>query len=367
MSITAAVAAPLAPITQSPPTTVQQVRLAATTVPPGGLITSFLHNQTVYCSLICPLLVQTGVTAVSTMLQVPGTLFAALQSHNLLQAIGVAAESVTGPTDTAIEKAIAVDAAIPAQRALNAFEVGVVGLLNIIPAVTGGPSAILAAIGQARLDTFNALNAPFVPNPTPTVMPHGVVEVAVVQAINVVAAVIFPAFNDVLAGAFQVPNAVAKELAATGNPVQALLAGIRTAAGVVTAAGTVIANAIGTAINTVRNAAAASVPVTVAGVTPKVAAAAPVPGPKVSALSATAGTSPKTLGLLSSGGKSTDHGTPAGALRTSTTNVSPKGGQFDAPVQTGTHVTGTTSSGAHPNDRGSHVGKPSRPAFRANR
>ena len=247
-------AVPLAPVTQSqpPPTVAQNVRLTAATVPPGGLLTSFLGNQLIYCSLICPLLVQTAVTPVVTSLAAPGTFLTALQSGDLLKAIGVAAASVTGPTNAAAEAAIVTDGSIPAKRALNAFEVGVVGLLNIVPAAAGGPAGILAAIETFRQDTFTALNLPIMPNPAPTVMPHGVVQVAVVGALNVVGAVIFPAFNHVLSGAFETPDAVAQELAATGNPALAVAAGVNTAAGEVTAAVTDIADSVVAAVNSIR-------------------------------------------------------------------------------------------------------------------
>ena len=291
-------------------------------VPPGGLVTSFLHNQTIYCSIICPLLGQTGVTAVQTSLQAPGVFLAALPANGLLKAIGIAAAQVTGPTDTAMEKAIAADAAIPAQRALNAFEVAVVGLLNVVPAVTGGPSAILSAVQRARQQTFDALNAPVVPNPAPTVMPRGVVEVAAVSVINVVAAVIFPAFNDFLAGAFQIPNAMAQELAASGNPIRAFAAGLKTGVGVVTAAGKVIAQSIVTGVNNIRTAAAA----------------APV---KAAATSANRTTSvAQTAAAV---------GTPA-------------------PLHTSKSLTTTPKLiRAQSNDRGSQTGRPSRPAPRAKR
>ena len=200
------------------------------------------------------------MTALRRDAAAPGTFLTALQSGDLLKAIGVTAASVTGPTTAAAEAAILADGSIPAPRALNAFEVGVVGLLNVIPAAAGGLPGIATAIETARQDTFTALNLPIVPNPTPTVMPHGVVQVAVVGAINVVAAVIFPAFNDVLAGVFQIPNAVAQELAATGNPVRAVAAGVNTAAGVVTAAATVIADSVVTAVSNIRTAAGQSLP-----------------------------------------------------------------------------------------------------------
>jgi hypothetical protein len=282
VGIAAMVAIPLAPViqSQSPPTVARHVRLAAATVPLGGLVTSFLGNQVIYCSIICPLLVQIGVTPAVATLQTPATFLTALQSGDLLKAIGVTAASVTGPTNAAAEAAILADGSIPAKRALNAFEVGVVGLLNVIPAAAGGLPGIATAIETARQDTFTALNLPVVPNPTPTVMPQGVVEVGVVGAINVGAAVIFPAFNDVLSGLFQTPDAIAQELAATGDPVQAVAAGVNTAAGVVTAAGTVIADSVVTAISNIRTAAMTTPAITTAAITtPAITTAAITAGP----------------------------------------------------------------------------------------
>ena len=248
------VAAPLTPITQpeSPPAVVRDVRLAATTVPPGGLITSFLGNQVTNCAIICPLIVQTAVTPFLTTLQVPGTFLTALQTGDLLKAIGAAAASVTGPTNAAAAAAILADGSIPAPRTLNALEVAVVGLLNVIPAAAGGLPGIIAALQTARQDTFDAQNLPVVPNQPSTVMPHGVVPVVVVSALNVVGAVIFPAFNHILSGVFQVPDAVAQELAATGDPVRALAAGINAATMAVAAAGTDIATAVAKAASDIR-------------------------------------------------------------------------------------------------------------------
>src|SRR5689334_16903573 len=84
----------------------REVRLAATEVPPGGLLTSFLRNQVIYCSAICGPLINTGVTAAVTTLGTPVTFVAALQSGNLLKAIGITAASVTGPTNAALGAAI---------------------------------------------------------------------------------------------------------------------------------------------------------------------------------------------------------------------------------------------------------------------
>lgn len=262
VGIAAMAATPLAPATQahSRPAVSSDVRLTAAEVPPGGLITSFLGNQVIYCSLVCPGLVQTGVTPVVTTLQAPGVFVTALQSGDLLKAIGATAASVTGPTNAAAAADIVADGTLVAPRALNAFETLVVGLLNVVPAATGGLPGIATAIQAARQDTFTAQNLPIVANPAPTVMPQGVVEVAAVGALNVGGAIIFNGFNDILFGAFATPNAVAQELAATGDPVRAAAAGVTAAAGAVTAAGTVVAESVVTAVNNVRAGAGQSHP-----------------------------------------------------------------------------------------------------------
>ncbi|MHA7665180.1 hypothetical protein [Mycolicibacterium sp. HS_4_1] len=359
------VVAPLAPLAltvehSSPPTVAREIRLAAT-VPPGGLLTSFVNNQGIYCSIICPLLAQTVTTGITTTLQEPGVFLAALPANGLLKAIGIAGASMTGPTAAAMDKAIEADAAIPAQRALNAFEVGVVGLLNIPPAFLGGPGAVLDAVQQFRQQTFDALNAPVVPNPAPTVMPHGVLQVAVIGAINVVAAVIFPAFNDVLAGAFHVPDAVAQELAKSGNPLRAAMAGIQTAVGVVTAAGTVIANTIVTEVNKVRAAAmapgafaplAASKPVTTAAITPSAATSSAV------TTSQSAPKKPKTALASPSQTSAQLRGPLPGPAKGLTKALTPKTGPKAEPGG---------KSGFQSSDRGAQTGVSSRPALRAKR
>lgn len=75
--------------------------------------------------------VQGAVTVPVATLQIPGTFVTALQSGDLLKAIGAAAASVTGAADAAATGAIVSDGTIVAPRALNAFEVGVVGACSI--------------------------------------------------------------------------------------------------------------------------------------------------------------------------------------------------------------------------------------------
>ena len=234
---------PAVPAAESRTTSVE-VRLTAADVPPGGLLTGFIGNQAVYCSLICPGLVRTGVTAVVTTASAPVVFVSALQAGDVLRAIGTAAASVTGPTNAAAAATILADGSLVAPRALNAFEVGVVGLLDVIPAAAGGVPGVVAGLQTARRDTYAALNAPIVANPAPLVNPRGPVEVTVVGAINVAAAVAFPAFNDVLGATTAVPDAVARELAATGDPVRAVSAGATRAAVAGQAAVSVVARAV---------------------------------------------------------------------------------------------------------------------------
>jgi hypothetical protein len=236
----------------------REVKLAATVVPPGGLLTSFLHNQVIYCSAICGPLINTGVTAGVTTLQTPVAFVGALQSGNILKAIGITAASVTGPTNAALAAAIAADTTVAVPKASNAFEVAVISLLNVVPAAAGGLPAVGAALEAAREQTFLALNSPVGGPPLATPMPQGVVEVAALSAIRVGEAIIFPAFNDVLQATVGVPNAAAQELAATGDPVRAVAAGVNSAAGTVNAAVSVIANSVVDGVNNIRDAAGQS-------------------------------------------------------------------------------------------------------------
>jgi hypothetical protein len=242
---------PPAPLPQALPTVSHRIELAAVTVPPGGLVTSFLGNQLLYCSLICTSAAQGVATVTGAVLQTPATFATALQSGDLVKAIGVTAASVTGPATAAAADVIFKDGMVVAPRALNAFETGVVGLLNVVPAARDGLPGVLTALETAREHTFTALNLPLVPNPAPTVEPHGVLQVAVIGAIDVVAAVIFPALNEVLLGVFQVSDAAAQTLARTGDPLQAVAAAAETAATVADNARDVIAAAVVTAVTNV--------------------------------------------------------------------------------------------------------------------
>ncbi|RZT26223.1 hypothetical protein EV589_1978 [Mycobacterium sp. BK558] len=232
----------------------REVTLTAAAVPPGGLLASLLINQVRYCAIICPLVVDTAVTAGVTTLAVPVRFLTALQSGDLLQALGAAAASVTGPTNEAAQAAILADGSRVAPRALNALEVGVVGLLDVLPATADGIPGVARALQAAREDTFTALNAPIVANPAPTARPDGVLQVVVVESLNVVGAVIFPAFNEILSAVFDAPDAFARELADSGNLGRAVGAGVRNAAGHVHAAVSVVGQTVRTGLQHVATA-----------------------------------------------------------------------------------------------------------------
>ncbi|MFB7716759.1 hypothetical protein [Nocardia sp. NPDC056100] len=237
---------------QASPTALRDGGAISEAVPPGGLITRFVQNQVTYCSIICPLAVQTATTAGTAIGQAPGVFAAASQVDDPVTALGIAAASITGPVSVAAQQTIVADGTIVAPRALNAFEVGVVGLLDIGPAAAaGGLPAIDPAIQTARQDTYTAMNAPIMPNPPRTVAPHDAVQAAVIGVIDAGAAVAFPAFNTVLSAAFQVPDAAARELAATGDPEQAFAAGLDSAAAAQTEAQTIIADAVDNAVDKV--------------------------------------------------------------------------------------------------------------------
>lgn len=251
-------AAPTVPATTAPTSHSQDAALVETAVPLGGLLTTFVGNQGIYCSIICPLLAETGITAAMTTFQTPAVFVSALQSGDVFKAIGAAAASVTGPTNDAAAAAILADGTLVAPRALNAFEVGVVGVLNVMSATPGGLPDVIDAIQVARQQTFDALNAPIVPNPVPLATPQGLVQVAAISAINVIAAVIFPAFNDVLGAAFSASNAAAQELAASGDPARAIAAGVNNATESFNAAVTVVSESVATAVDDIRSAAGQS-------------------------------------------------------------------------------------------------------------
>ena len=200
---------------------IAEYRLAADPVPIGGLVTSFVGNQLIYCSIICPDIVKLVTTVPPGAIAAPVVFVTTLASGNALKALGAAVASVTNPLDAAFDPIITNDLNLVLPRAQNALEVGVVGLLNIAAA---GPLGLAGAIQTARQNTFDALNDTIPPSLT-SPNPRGLIQVVAVEAINVASSIVFQAFEEGLLGIVQTADAAATTLAQTGDPLAAFVAG----------------------------------------------------------------------------------------------------------------------------------------------
>jgi hypothetical protein len=226
VAVTGAMAVAVPP--PSPPAPVDRVadvRLAADPVPAGGLLTSFLGNQAIYCSIICLDVVKLVVTVPAGALAAPVAFVQTLPSGNVFKAVGSAAASVTNPLDAAFDPIITNDLNLVLPRAQNTLEVAVVGLLNI---ASSTPLDLPDAVQAARQSTFDALNDTIPPTLT-SPNPHGLVQVVAVEAIEVASSVAFQAFEEGLLGVVQTADAGATTLAHTGDPVAAATAGAQAA------------------------------------------------------------------------------------------------------------------------------------------
>ncbi len=220
----AVVAAPPPPVPVPAPV-VANIRLAADPVPIGGLVTSFLGNQLIYCSIICPDVVKLVATVPLGAVAAPAVFVTTLASGNPLKALGAAVASVTNPLNAAFDPIITNDLNLVLPRAQNALEVGVVGLLNI---ATAGPLDVVNAIQTARQNTFDALNDTIPPSRTAP-NPRGLIQVVAVEAINIASSIAFQAFEEGLLGIVQTVDAAATTLAQTGDPIAAFVAGEKAA------------------------------------------------------------------------------------------------------------------------------------------
>jgi len=133
----------------------------------------------------------------------------------------------------------------------------VVGLLNIVPAAAGGLPGIATAIETFRQDTFTALNLPISPIPPdrhaarcPAGRGGGRTQCDRSSHL--------PGLQPHIVRRVRNPDAIAQELAATGDPVRAVAAGVNTAAGEVTAAVTDVVDSVVTAVNNIRAASGQS-------------------------------------------------------------------------------------------------------------
>lgn len=251
--ISALVAVPSAPPPEpaSPRTVVSEVRLTAAPAL-GAIPLAFIRNQFQYCSLICPYAVQGAITVPVAAVQAPATFLGSLAtSGSLFKAIGAAAASVTGPANDAVTPLINNDVFLVVPKAFHALDVAVVEAFNVGAALLS-PGQLVAAIENARTNILAALNQPVGPPTTPTGA-RNIFQVVAVSAIDVFTAVAFQAGELLLAGVVQTVDAVAQQLAQSGDPVAALAAGASQADTVINQSAGIVTSAVDTAVTNIRN------------------------------------------------------------------------------------------------------------------
>src|SRR5215208_3637212 len=263
LGIGALAVAPLAPPPEPhpPPTVSREVQLTA--APDLGAIPlAFIRNQFQYCSLICPFAVQAAITVPIAAAQTPATFVGSLAATgNLFKAIGAAAASVTGPANAAVTPLINNDVFLVVPKAFHALDVAIVEAINVAAAVIT-PGEFLQAVQNARTNILNALNQPVGPPTTPTGATN-ILQVVSVEAVNVTVAVAFQAGELLLAGVVQVADAAAQELAQSGDPAAALATGATRAGQVISEASAPVVSAVNTAVTNIRNSLADPFPSTV--------------------------------------------------------------------------------------------------------
>jgi hypothetical protein len=251
--IAALAIAPLAPPPerQATPPAFRDVRLTAAPAL-GAIPVAFIRNQFQYCSLICPFAVQGAVTIPVAAAQAPATFLGSLTSTGSpLQAVGAVAASVTGPANAAVTPLINNDVFLVVPKAFHALDVAVVEAINVGAAVLT-PGEFLQVVQDGRANILNALNQP-VGTPTTPTGATNIVQIVAVETINVTTAVAFQAGELLLSGAVQVADASAQELAKSGDPVAALAAGATQAREVAATASAPVVSAVNTAVTNIRN------------------------------------------------------------------------------------------------------------------
>ena len=256
IGISALTIAPIAPTApppgpHAPPTVSREVQLTAAPAL-GAIPLAFIRNQFQYCSLICPFAVQGAVTVPIAAVATPVTFVDSLVSTGSpLRAIGAAAASVTGAANAAVTPLINNDVFLVVPKAFHALDVAVVEAINVGAAVFT-PGQFVDVLQNGRTNILNALNQP-VGTPTTPTGARNIVQVVAVEAINVVTAVAFQAGELLLAGVVQTADAAAQELARSGDPVAALAAGATQAGQVIREASAPVVAAVNTAVTNISN------------------------------------------------------------------------------------------------------------------
>ncbi|WP_149438402.1 hypothetical protein [Mycolicibacterium sp. P1-5] len=247
---------PLAPPVEAHIANVAVSDIDLTAAPIGAIPLAFLRNQLTFCSLICPSIVQGGLTVPIGVAEAPAVFLETLvQTGNFVRSLGTAAAGVTTPADTAVEKIIGNDLNLVLPKAQNTLEVAVVQVMDVLSGQT--------TLGAARDKILEALNQP-PGQPTVPTGAHGLLQVATVEGINVASAVAFQAGETLLLGLVQTANAAATTLASTGNVRTALTAGFTQARSVLNVARGQVSTAVNTAITNINSAAGQPVSVTAA-------------------------------------------------------------------------------------------------------
>ena len=258
VGIGALAVAPLAPPPEihSPTTAAHEVQLAAAPGPPlGSIPLAFIANQFQYCGVICPFIVQGAITVPIGAALAPVAFVGSLQSTgSLTRSIGAAAASVTGPANDAAEGIILTDVFRVVPKARNNLNVAVVQGLNVAAAVLQ-PAELPQAVQTARTKILAALEQPLPvrENPPTETGAEGFVQVAAVESLNVAWAVAFQAGELALLGFVQTPDAAAQELAQSGDVGAAVTAGAAKATDVVREAGGLVVDAVETAATNIRD------------------------------------------------------------------------------------------------------------------
>ncbi|ORX09739.1 hypothetical protein AWC31_05805 [Mycolicibacterium wolinskyi] len=254
----ALVAAPVAasPELHGPRLVNAQVQLTASP-PLGAIPLAFLRNQVLYCSVICPFVVQGAITVPLAAVQTPVIFLDALAATGSLpRAVGTAAASVTGAANDAAEGIILNDVNRVVPKAFNTLEIAVVQLMRVGSAVLT-PAELPDAVNTARETVLAALNQPLpgpgVPVPTETGA-ETLPEVVAVEAIKVTAAVAFQAGELLVLGVVQTVDAGAQELARSGDPLAAVSAAAAQATEVVDVASDIVSDSVDTAVTNIRGA-----------------------------------------------------------------------------------------------------------------
>ncbi len=248
------------PQPQPPPTVAHEVQLAAAPAL-GAIPLAFIRNQFQYCSLICPHAVRGAITVPIGGVQAPAAFLNSLASTgSLFKAIGAAAASVTGPANAAVTPLINNDVFLVVPKAFHALDVAVVEAINVGAAVLT-PGQLLQVVQNGRTNILAALDQPVGPPTTPTGATN-ILQVVAVEVINVVTAVAFQAGELLLAGVVQTADAIAQELARSGDLRAALAAGADQATQTLATAGGIVADAVDTALTNVRDSLADPFPST---------------------------------------------------------------------------------------------------------